>query len=136
MSELPERPLLRGLDVKQFAERGQTLYGLTDPLKVSNEAIGLNVTGILVCQLLDGTRTIAEVVQEFKKRHGIEIGSDSVEQLVRALDRALFLQGERVRAALEEWRRDPVRRPACAGGAYPGEPHALETFLVRQYTRD
>ena len=50
-------------------------------------------------------------------------------RLASALDEALFLEGPRFRARVD----DPVRRPSCIG-AYEGDPDALRRQLERLFT--
>ncbi len=131
----PGRPLLRYLDVKQVEDKGEPLFVLRDPLRVTDEVRVLNVAQIAICQLLDGTRTPKEIAQEFEKRHGVKAPVEQVEKFLEMLDQSLFLQGERVALALAQWRKDPVRKPACAGSSYPAEREELVRYLARQYTR-
>jgi AmmeMemoRadiSam system protein B len=131
----PGRPLLRYLDVKQVEDKGEPLFVLRDPLRVSDEVRVLNVAQIAICQLLDGTRTPREIAIEFEKRHGVKAPVDQVEKFLEMLDESLFLQGERVTEALARWKKDPIREPACAGSSYPGERAKLRDYLAKQYTR-
>lgn len=135
MSELPARPALRYLDVAQREHEGQTLFVIRDPLKVSDEVMGLNRVGIAIAALLDGTRTIPEAAREFEKRYGIAIPEEQIESLAGAFEKALFLQGDGVRAALEKWRKDPIRKAACAGASYPDGREKLRDYLDKTYTR-
>ncbi|MBI3725678.1 AmmeMemoRadiSam system protein B [bacterium] len=121
--------------MREASREGERVFELRDSYRLSDKSVILPLFLLLVAELLDGTRTVAEVAAEFTKRHKFPIEAQHVETLVRALDECLLLKGPRFDAALAEWRSDPVRQPFCAGRSYPGEAQALAAFLDAQYTR-
>jgi len=135
---LPARPAIRSsIEVKQIEHQGEAVFLLRDILKVSDAHLPLTPVGIAICQLLDGERTLSEIARGFEERHEIPIKVEQVEELVGILDEAGFLEGGKALAAIEAWRKDPVRKPACAGphGSYPDEPDELASLLESHWTR-
>lgn len=137
MKDLPERPAIRPIEVKETVARGEPAFVLKDPLRLADQVIVLPMVGIAVAELLDGTRTIPEVAEEFERRHKVKIGREQIEGLLSALDEVCLLEGGRARSVIAAWSKEPVRKPACAGpnGSYPGDRLALGGFLDAQYTR-
>src|SRR4051812_45476557 len=103
MSDLPERPALRPIELKETVARGEQAFVFRDPLRLADQIIVLPLVGVAVCELLDGTRTLPEVADEFERRHKSRIAVEQVEGLVRALDDVCLLQGGRARAAIDAW---------------------------------
>jgi predicted class III extradiol MEMO1 family dioxygenase len=134
-SDLSERPQIRPVEVKAAVHKGERVFVLSDPLKLSDKQVLLPLAGLALVELFDGTRTIPELAAEFTKRYGIRMEVEQVLGLATALDQALLLAGGKIEAAIESFRRETVRKPACAGGSYPREALALSGFLDAQYTR-
>jgi hypothetical protein len=80
-----------------------------------------------------GRLTCEEIAQEAGQELGQAVPIDVVVRLADELERGLFLEGPVFRAALarvgQEFAQASVRPAAHAGGAYHGEPSALETYL-------
>ncbi len=138
MTGLPERPAIRPtIEVKELRDGAQPAYHLKDPLRLSEEPLVVTLGGLAICQLLDGTRTVKEVAATFKERHGFDLASEQIEELVRVLDTACLLEGGRAFTLLEAWRKEPIRKAACAGprGSYPSDEKELRAFLEKHWTR-
>jgi AmmeMemoRadiSam system protein B len=134
---LPARPRLRPIEIRPATHDGEQVFILKDPLRISPHlAIGLSLPGMAIAQFFDGERTLEDVQAEFARNYGAVVPLDFVAAVARELDQALFLEGGRVLAALDEWRKAPLREPACAGGSYPDDPAALRGFLSAQLTRE
>ncbi len=81
-------------------------------------------------QLFDGERTLREIQTEAIRQAGGQLVPLQVfTELTSALDEALFLEGPRFRAVVD----DPVRRPSCIG-AYEGDPAALRRQVEGLFT--
>lgn len=132
----PERPRLRPIEVRPTTHEGEQIFILKDPLRLSpHPAIGLTLPGMAVAQFFDGERTLEDVQAALARQYGAVFPLEAVTAVARQLDEALFLEGPRAQAALEAWRKEPLREAACAGGSYPADPAALRGFLQAQLTR-
>jgi AmmeMemoRadiSam system protein B len=134
---IPERPRLRMVEAKPVqTKEGEQLVLLEDPLALSDEKqVLVPIGGLYVCQLLDGTRTIDEVARDFQARHKVAIPKEQIEALVKGLDEALLLAGDRAMNAVAAWKKNPIRKAKSAGASYPDIPVMLMNFLDEQYTR-
>lgn len=111
------------------------VFLLRDRARLAPDQVVVPMAGLALAALLDGSRTLRDAQAEMMRRHQVLIPLPQVEELVRALDAALLLDGPRVAEAVAEFARAGVRPPACIG-SYPGEPHELRDFLARQYERE
>ncbi|RMG18445.1 MAG: AmmeMemoRadiSam system protein B [Planctomycetota bacterium] len=128
------RPFLEPVPIRLPEAEGQPLFLIRDPFRLSEQQLVVPPAGVAVLQLLDGSRTVAEVQEEFARRYGVQPPAQEVTTLVDRLAEAKLLAGPHLRACLEEFARQPVREPACIG-SYPGEPAALRSFLDAQFAR-
>lgn len=128
-------PRLRPLDIRWVQEGGIRFLLLRDPLGVSPRT--LMVPGDLapVLALCDGTRDIPALLTGLRLRTGLMVSPSRLEELLRLLDEALFLDNGRFRSAarqaLQDYRSAPHRRPALAGQVYPTDPGELRDALER-----
>ena len=129
------RPFIQSVEARLPGQE-QPVYLLRDPLKMAPERqVALPLPGLALAALMDGTRTLDELVAEFERRHGARPDREQAEALRDALDEALLLESPALSEVLEAFRRDPVRAPACIG-SYPGDPDQLRAFLDEQWTRE
>jgi AmmeMemoRadiSam system protein B len=135
MSDLPERPALRNIEAREVNHKGERVFVLSDPLRLSDTVLGVSLLHAVLLEFVDGSHTIPQISQEMKDRHKVDVPTDFIEDFLKKLDDRCLLRGGKARAAMELWRKEPVRKPACAGGSYPGEELALRGFLEAQYTR-
>ena len=84
MSDLPERPAIRPVEVKEIDLKGQRGFWLKDPLRLSDAVLVVPPVGLAVWELLDGTRTLRDVARAFEERYGFEIGIEPIRTLVGA----------------------------------------------------
>ncbi len=86
-----------------------------------------------LASLMDGDRTAAEIRAAFRRRAGKPVSAQDVEQLVRQLDDAFLLEGQRFdrrrRTEIDRYLGDPIRPAWHAGGGYAAEPDALREQL-------
>src|SRR4051794_10951468 len=107
-----ERPQLRPyLDVAAEDTSGRRLV-LHDLLRLNGHYLRLTPPELRWLPLFDGTRPLREIQADAVRLSGGEIiPLDRFSELASAMDQALFLEGPRYRAAVD----DPVRRPVCVG---------------------
>ncbi len=106
----------------------QDLLGLIDPPMLVDEQM------VPLLSLLDGTHSTQDLRTELTKAQGDVIVPDhAVQRLLARLDQGYLLQSERYRQAyrevVDEYRRQTVRTPTCAGTAYPDDPGELAHYL-------
>ena len=104
-----------------------------DPLSLSDKTIVVPQAVAPLLALLDGTRDLDEVRAAFLLRSSAYLTPSQIESLIENLDQALLLDNRRFRDALQEavddYRSQPFRKPAFAGGAYEADPDELLNTL-------
>jgi MEMO1 family protein len=142
VSEAPRptvRPFLEAIPVElnggpeDPGDDGPDTLLLRDPFRLC-QAIVRRPTLALI-SLMDGTRTLLEVRDEFAARYGAAVPLEQLEALHDQLLEGAILEGSPFLAAVEEFRRAEVRESACIG-SYPGDADELRAFLEAQYVRD
>ncbi len=128
-----ERPKLRNLNVSAAVRGGRSGVLLSDPLKLSDKVMFVPSPLSYVLGHMNGRRTLRELAVALQLRTGYILPLSAIEELVRELDEALFLENERFlaayRRALEDYRRAPTRELAFAGESYPEDPGELEEMF-------
>lgn len=142
MSErrLDWRPRLRPVDVQAARANGEQVYCLRDRLDPEAPTLVVSPQALLLLSLFDGTRDLRGVQIAFALRTGQTLPLDQIAAIAEQLDAAYLLEGPRY-AAREAAQRAAFaalpRRPAVhAGGAYAGEPAALEAALDGYFVAD
>jgi hypothetical protein len=138
-SEIPLRPELRPLEIVPIGRKEGLLFTLRDP-----EGFGRMVVmpygAVLLAALMDGQHTLAEIQVAFQKQTGVPAPLADLERIIRRLDEAYLLAGERFdgyrREQIEAYRNNPVRPAAHAGGAYADDPQTLREQLAGLFTCD
>jgi AmmeMemoRadiSam system protein B len=102
----------------QLADR----LGLAPTMRLTAEEFGW-------LDLLDGTRSLAEIAGEGNGAGSRSAPLERLLELARRLEDNLFLEGPSFRRLVD----DPVRPPRCIG-CYEGEPRALRRQLTRLFT--
>jgi hypothetical protein len=136
---IPLRPQLRPLEILPVGPKEKLLFTLKDP-----EGFGRMVVmpygAVLLAALMDGQHTLAEIQAAFQKQTGVPAPLADVEQIIRRLDEAHLLAGERFdryrREQIEAYLNNPVRPAAHAGGTYADDPQALREQLAGLFTCD
>ncbi|HEV3138736.1 MAG TPA: AmmeMemoRadiSam system protein B [Pirellulales bacterium] len=135
---IPERPRLRR--VESFPIRqdgGEMVFALRDPEGFSGAAV-LPYGAAVLASLMDGSRTLTEIQNEFERRSGQPVDPDDLQQLVIELDNRYYLDTERFRSRwkleIERYLNSEIRHSAHSGRAYAGEPEALRKQLAALFT--
>lgn len=127
-------PRLRPLDVVPVNADGQDLVVLRDRLDPVAQPVAVNRHGLLLVSLIDGQRSLAGLQAAFALQTGLTLPETQIEAFLDQLEQACLLDGDhadRKGSALRASFFNAPERPALhAGGAYPGEPTALRTFLL------
>ena len=126
-----DRPRLRALEAFPVEQDGERLIGLRDPGGFTEQVVLLPIPAFDIVSLFDGERSIAEIHEVVRARHGA--GAPAAEDIARfaeRLDEAGFLDSpafEARRSAIEEtWLAAPSRPATHAGGAYADAPDDLK----------
>lgn len=127
------KPKLRPLEARPFVHEGQQSILLRDPLGLAPGHVVVPASWGPLLALCDGTRDLPALRAALAVRTGILLSEENLAQVIRRLDEALLLEGERFeaarKAALQAYRSAPHRPPASAGASYPEDPEALRTLL-------
>jgi MEMO1 family protein len=95
-------PALRPIEIVPIRRPdGEVYFALRDPAELSPQSIAVSAAGYFVLAQLDGEHSAAEIQATFRQQVGMELPDEELLNLVRALDEALLLQGERADDALE-----------------------------------
>ena len=130
---IPEKPKLRALEFVPVELNGKRYLYVKDPLGVVPEGIALPISMVPILQLLDGTRDVKDVQYGVFRMTGQLLSQGEVEAVIGKLDELFILESEnfsrRLREVVEEFSREPVRKPILAGRSYPEDPEELRTFV-------
>jgi MEMO1 family protein len=133
---LADRPRLRPVEVIPVQEAGRRTIWLRDPADPSIKPVALSDGAIHVLSLLDGQRTVSEVMRSVSLRGG-NISRTQLTSFLTQLDEAGYLEGPRATYRFEQrhaaFLAQPLRSAVHAGGAYAGTPQALADQLGAGY---
>lgn len=137
---IPEQPRLRRVESFPLSRPdGEVVFALRDPEGFSGDVV-IPYPAAVLASLMDGTRTLPDIQNEFARRSGQPVALEDIEQLVRDLDARLFLDTEQFRARwkteIAVYLNSPLRAAAHAGRAYPAEPEALRQHLSALFTAE
>ena len=125
-----DRPQLRSHLAATPEDQSRRRFVVHDLLRLTRAMLPLGVLELRWLQLFDGSRTVREIQAEaMRQLDGQLIPLEVFTRLASSLDQAMFLEGPRFRARVD----DPIRQPACVG-AYEGDPDALRRQLERLFT--
>lgn len=126
-------PKLRNVEPVRLVMEGRERIGLTDPLRISESVVCVDRSVLPVLAMFDGRHSVVDIQAELTRRTGRLVFSDDITALLKMLDDACLLEGERFRLALDrkvqEYRNSPFRESSHAGTCYPSEPDALRALL-------
>lgn len=118
---VPQRPLLRSLEMFPIRSGRERLHVLRDPEGFA-KMVALPDEAALVALLMDGRRTVREIQAAFAEQVGARVAAAHIEAVAEKLERAYLLHGPRFeryrRRKLKDFLAAPVRPAAHAGGAY------------------
>lgn len=128
-------PKLRALDFQPVVFKGQQMWYLRDPLRLSEIQLFVPYSMTPLFTLINGTRTIKELHMTFCQLTGADVPASIVYDAVDQLDKACLLLNDRAQAAQETqlaaYRAKPYRLPAIAGQGYPSQSFELAEMLDR-----
>jgi hypothetical protein len=131
------RPQVRPLEAIHYRHKGQDMFCLRDPSRLSDRELHVSADVFLIASLFDGERGLTDVQSEVACRVGSPVASADIQKVVDALDNAHFLEGaafERWRAEVEdEFRAAPVRASVLAGNCYPEDHRDIPKFLDKYF---
>lgn len=99
---------------------------IRDGAELSPDQLVLSLPALYLIELCDGTRTVKQILGEFRSLTGLNIGEPLLSDLLQKLDENFLLDNQRARQRLAEVSPRPYRH---AGGAYPEDPVELRIFL-------
>ena len=131
------RPKLRRVQARPDHQHGQPVVVLSDPMRLSEQAVALPPQVMPLLELCDGTRDLPTLGTAFELRTGVKVGLEYLDRLVSALDEALLLESEHFarayRDAVEKFRTAPFRLPTMIDATYQENPELMERVL-KEYT--
>ena len=128
-----ENPKLRPVQAVPVRDGRQLMFRLSDPSPASDETLVVSEGYMRLAALFDGTRSVADVQVAWVQQTGQFVLQSKIDEVVRQLDEALFLDSPRLRDHLRErveaFRQAPSRPATSAGSGYPGDPSELTACL-------
>lgn len=128
-----ERPKLRAVECHAIEDEGRRAFLLHDPAGIAPAPLVVSPQVVFLLQHFDGRHSLPEIGEAFAKATGQLLPRERLEELVRALDDARFLESPAFERHVAErtaaFRAMPERPPAHGGEAYPEAPAALERWF-------
>jgi len=135
-------PALRPVEITPIRGAGdeELRYVLYDRTQVAPNGVAVSPAGYFVLAHLDGKRTCADIQAAFRQYTGMHLPEEQILHLVRVLDDALLLHGERYERAYEQ-RRAEYRAAPCRDNRdrYPSADtlkKEIETLLAQGHAAD
>jgi AmmeMemoRadiSam system protein B len=129
---MDERPHFRSVEVFPLQQDGKTLVCLRDPQHFSPPLV-VSPAGYFILYHMNGRNTLVDIQGAYSQNFGQLLLSEELSQFIRMMDENHYLFGERFLAhrsrVVEDFRCQPVRLPAHAGGIYKQEPAELSAQL-------
>ncbi len=123
-------PKLRLLRVEAITWQNAPALLLQDPFQLSGQNMILPQVYGPVLYLLDGRHDIEAIRQDLYTHFNLRAEAHVIQELLTALDEAIFLENERFRAAydaaLAQYYTLPHRPMLIADNGYPADPAALK----------
>ena len=128
-------PKLRHLDIHLTTHQRRPSLVVQDPLQLSDRYLILPQALGAALMLCDGQHDPAGITATLTGEYRFRIDQMVVDDLLLALDEALFLENERstlaMAAAIQDFRSLPSRPLTIAGVGYPAEAEALRVKFDR-----
>ncbi|NQW20627.1 MAG: AmmeMemoRadiSam system protein B [Chloroflexi bacterium] len=132
-SNLPERPQLRPVEVSRVTHEGNDFFLLRDLRQLSEQTLLVPAPLGAYLQNVDGTKTVNEIVESALSAGAQPVPYELLDDLLTRLDEMLLLSNGaysvEMERRLDEYRSEPVRKPALADLAYPGNADDLRVYL-------
>jgi len=122
------KPKIRALNAQQTPEG----IALSDPLGISQQVLVLSPEAYYIATLFDGSRSLEDVQELLLTQHGSMVPREKLDELLKALEEAGFLETEEVLAEIEARKQALLSQPrpmVLAGVSYPGERQGFEAYL-------
>jgi hypothetical protein len=132
----PARPKLRAVEVRRVERDGTRVFAISDPRRVSSQALLVAEKFAPFLALADGMKTVEEIFSTGLA--SVVAGNSSpsgaeVADLFQKLDDLHMLDNDRYRQEtqrkLDEYRSAEFRLPALEGKAYPDDPDELLDYF-------
>lgn len=124
----PERPKLRGVEVRRVERDGKQYFVVTDPRRVSSQSLLVDNRFAPYLALADGTKTVEEIFAAGGEKPD-DPSETEVTEVFNQLDNYFMLENERYRSEtsrlLNEYHSADFRTPALEGTVYPEDPDDL-----------
>ena len=128
-----EYPKLRYIEVIPTEVEGERIICLRDPQNLSDKILAVSIETLRILSLFDGTKTVRDIQSFVMERSGDLVLSDDIENLIKQLDDALFLESENFRnyknLIESDFRKAGTRESSHAGLTYPGDPNELDRWF-------
>jgi AmmeMemoRadiSam system protein B len=126
---LPERPALRQ-ELQVVFDRSRDVIRFEDPYGYVRSDLEFETEFSALLELLDGTVTIAELLEHIRTRFDRNFRASQFRRLLQWLDEELLLDSPLFARARQFLEADAIEA-VCAGSVYPAEPSALHEYLER-----
>ena len=124
---------MRWIEAVPFEHEGNEMILLRDTEGITDQSFLVSKPAAFLLSLMDGTRSVEELQEEFQRSVGQLVEIEQIRGLVEAMDSNLFLMNDRFVSRFlgmkDEYERAPVREACLAGKGYPGEMNELLAFL-------
>jgi len=122
-------PVRRDVQIIPVEEDGRDLLLFYDTLKISEPGFALDRSVEPILSLLDGRKTLPQLLSYF----GAGVAEEEVLNFVKMLDEQLLLESNFFRKATEkieqQFEKSGIRKPALADSSYPSDPAECSTFI-------
>ncbi|MBI5815146.1 MAG: AmmeMemoRadiSam system protein B [Nitrospinae bacterium] len=126
-------PLLRNVQASVGEHDGRRMVTFFDPANFCETPISVSLPAFFVMSMMDGSRSVEILCEEFEAQFGQPMEPGEVAGLVHALDEAYLLDNERFRgrkkAVTDEFNSLKTRPAAFAGKSYPDDSAELKGVL-------
>jgi AmmeMemoRadiSam system protein B len=123
---IDDKPRVRWLQPELLQVKGETFVSLRDPAQIHADLMLLSPLAYHLTQLMDGTFSRQEILQQAEQRWGVRLQAEQLDQLLNSLEERFVLDNATSRGYLRDL---PCRPAAHAGSAYPAQPDELAAFL-------
>jgi hypothetical protein len=128
-----EKPKMRWIDAVPYEHEGSEMILLRDTEGITDQSLIVSKPAAFLLSLMDGTRSVEELRDEYQRAIGQTVGIEQIRGLVEAMDSNLFLMNDRFVSCFsglkDEYEKAAIREACLAGKGYPGEMSELLTFL-------
>lgn len=128
-----QNPKIRRIEARPVEINDQKLICLQDPENLSGHVLFVTPEATYLIGLFDGTNTVEECIEEFRREFGHSLSPDEVNDLIAQLDENFLLESETYNVhkqkLTDEFLQSPFRKSSHAGLSYPNDPGELSKDL-------